>query len=205
MKRFLSIFIVSLFLWPASCSPAGDEPQETVPPQETQSPEDDAGGGNGGDANTDKGDANTDKGDNNTDKDDKDGDKDDDNTDKDDKDPAMRRNITLTIGTAVFAATLEENPAADALLEMLPLTLDMNELNGNEKYVYLPESLPEEPYRPGTIETGDLLLWGDNCVVLFYETFASGYSYTRLGRIDNPEKLAEAVGRGRITVLWERK
>ncbi|MCH5329228.1 MAG: hypothetical protein J1E02_09415 [Coprobacter sp.] len=117
----------------------------------------------------------------------------------------MTRNITLTIGTAVFAATLEENPAADALLEMLPLTLDMNELNGNEKYVYLPESLPEKPYRPGTIQTGDLLLWGDNCVVLFYETFASGYSYTRLGRIDNPEKLAETVGRGRITVLWERK
>ena len=33
-------------------------------------------------------------------------------------------------------------------------------------------------FRPGIIHTGDLLLWGANTVVLFYETFSSSYSYT---------------------------
>ncbi|WP_353887861.1 cyclophilin-like fold protein [uncultured Parabacteroides sp.] len=50
--------------------------------------------------------------------------------------------------------------------------------------------------RPGIIHTGDLLLWGANTVVLFYETFSSSYSYTRLGKIENPAG-------GRRT--WQRK
>ena len=69
---------------------------------------------------------------------------------------------------------------------MLPLTLDMSELNGNEKYHYLDESLPTS-----------------SCVVLFYETFSSSYSYTRLGKIDNPGGLAAALGSGNVSVVFE--
>ena len=114
----------------------------------------------------------------------------------------MERNITITVNGTSFAATLEDNEAGRAFAALLPLTLDMSEMNGNEKYHYLDESLPTESYRPGTIQTGDLMLYGSSCVVLFYETFSSGYSYTRLGRIDNPEGLAAAVGRGNVTVSF---
>ncbi|HIZ33164.1 MAG TPA: hypothetical protein H9814_06425 [Candidatus Bacteroides merdigallinarum] len=89
-----------------------------------------------------------------------------DNNDNDNE--PMTRNITITVNGTPFTATLEDNEAGRAFAALLPLTLDMNEMNGNEKYHYLDESLPTESYRPGTIQTGDLMLYGSSCVVLFY-------------------------------------
>jgi hypothetical protein len=114
-------------------------------------------------------------------------------------------NITVTVGERSFDATLEQNSTAEAFLAMLPLTLEMSELNGNEKYHYLDRPLPTNSVRPGTIYEGDLMLYGDNCVVLFYETFSSGYSYTRIGRITDPSGLKEALGSGNVTVIFDRK
>lgn len=128
-----------------------------------------------------------------------DGEEDNDNGNNED---TMERHLTITINGMAFTATLIANDAADAFAELLPLTLDMSEMNGNEKYYYLDSSLPTDSFRPGTIRTGDLMLYGSSCIVLFYETFSSGYSYTRLGRIDNPEGLADALGSGNVSVSF---
>lgn len=110
--------------------------------------------------------------------------------------------LSITVNGMEFTATLVDNESARVFAAMLPMTIDMSELNGNEKYYYLDSDLPTNSVRPGTIHAGDLMLYGSSCVVLFYDTFQSGYSYTRLGSIDNPAGLAAALGHGNATVTF---
>lgn len=111
--------------------------------------------------------------------------------------------FTVTVGERIFPATLLDSETAEAFAQMLPMTLDMSELNGNEKYFYMDSQLPKDAEQPGQINAGDLMLYGGNCVVLFYKTFSSGYSYTRLGRVDDPSGLAGALGSGGVTVAFQ--
>ncbi len=112
--------------------------------------------------------------------------------------------INIIVGSKTFTATLADSETGEAFAALLPLTVTMNELNGNEKYHYLNSSLPTAAYQTGTIHAGDLMLYGNNCVVLFYETFNTSYSYTRLGAIDNPSGLASALGSGNASVRFEK-
>ena len=110
----------------------------------------------------------------------------------------------MTVGERRFAITLADTEAARTFAAMLPLTLDMEELNGNEKKKELPSPLPTEASRPGTIRNGDLLLWGSRTVVVFYLTFESPYSYTRLGRVDDPSGLPQSLGRHDVRVVFSK-
>ena len=78
----------------------------------------------------------------------------------------------------------------------------MDELNGNEKHARLPRSLVTNAARPGTIRAGDVLLYGSDTLVVFYETFRSNYSYTRIGRIAETTGLAQALGPGSQRVTF---
>lgn len=111
--------------------------------------------------------------------------------------------MKITIGTAVFKATLYNNPSTAALIAMLPLTIAMTELNGNEKYYDFPGSLPTNASVGGEIKAGELTLYGNNVLVLFYKNFKTSYSYTKLGYIDNPSGLAAALGNGNVVVKFE--
>lgn len=79
----------------------------------------------------------------------------------------MSNKFEMTVGTAVFGGSLADNATAEAFRALFPITVNMSELNGNEKYFYFPEALPATPVRPGTILTGDLMLYGSSCLVLF--------------------------------------
>lgn len=110
--------------------------------------------------------------------------------------------ISIEINGQTFSATLADNGTARAFAARLPMTLDMRELNGNEKYFYLDEPLPAAAQRVGQIRAGDLMLFGSDCVVLFYENFATSYTYTPIGRIDDPAGLADALGSGSAEVFF---
>lgn len=115
-----------------------------------------------------------------------------------------RFRMWMTVGERRFAITLADNEATRAFAAMLPLSMDMAELNGNEKYADLPKALPTSASRAGTIRSGDLMLYGSKTLVLFYLTFDSSYSYTRLGRVDDPAGLAQALGRRGVRIAFSR-
>ncbi|WP_350308929.1 cyclophilin-like fold protein [Harryflintia acetispora] len=110
--------------------------------------------------------------------------------------------LQITVGDKRFAVTLNDNETARALMQMLPLTLRMSEMNGNEKYYYFSDSLPADAGRPSEIQAGDLMLYSSDCLVLFYESFSTSHRYTTIGRIDDPAGLSEALGAGEAAVSF---
>ena len=117
--------------------------------------------------------------------------------------PMANSKIKLKFNSQIFTATLLDNKSVKAFKEMLPLTMKMTELNGNEKYVDLPHSLPTNSYHPEMIQIGDLMLYGSKTFVLFYKSFSTPYSYTKLGSIDDVKGLASSLGSGHVTITFE--
>lgn len=108
--------------------------------------------------------------------------------------------IKMTIGQRHYDIELEDNPTAKAFIQQLPLTLTMQELNGNEKFADLSHSLITHPIGPEIVHKGDLMLYGRQTLVLFYETFRTSYRYTPIGRVVAPDTLEDAIGHSSIEV-----
>ena len=111
--------------------------------------------------------------------------------------------MKITIGSAVFTATRYDNPSVTAFNTRLPLTINMEDLNANEKFYYFSSNLPTSAAVGGNIQVGDLMLYGNNCLVLFYKGFNTSYTYTRLGKIDDVVGLVSALGSGNATIKFE--
>lgn len=110
--------------------------------------------------------------------------------------------VNIQVGNANFKMILYDNVSAWALLAQMPLTINMSELNGNEKYYYLPEILPTDSVQAENIKSGDLMLYGSDCLVLFYKSFSTSYSYTKLGYIEDVSGLLNALGIGNVKVTF---
>lgn len=109
----------------------------------------------------------------------------------------------VIIGTHRFVADLDSSEAAQQLRALLPLSLEMQDHLHNEKHAPLPRRLSRADRRVGRIEAGDILLWQGDTIVLFYESFDSAYSYTRLGRLQASKGLKAALGAGNVRVRLE--
>lgn len=110
--------------------------------------------------------------------------------------------MNITIGQSTFSAELANTQAAKELTALLPLTLEMQDHLSNEKFAELPKDLSRNDQAVGRIEAGDIMLWGGNTLVVFYESFQSSYRYTKLGKIKNTAQLKNAVGAGKVTMTF---
>lgn len=108
--------------------------------------------------------------------------------------------INIIIDNQTFSATLEDNETSREFVKMLPLDITMSELNGNEKYYYFDHSLPSNASKVGKVSAGDIMLYGSDCLVLFYDSFNTSYSYTRIGKLDASLDLKSIVGKGNIKI-----
>ena len=110
------------------------------------------------------------------------------------------KNIKVSINEQEYNAIIENNETAKTFVSLLPQEFNMEELNGNEKYFYMDNSLPTNSYNPKHIEKGDIMLYGNNCLVVFYKSFDTSYSYTKIGHIDNFSDL----GNDTVIVKFEK-
>lgn len=115
----------------------------------------------------------------------------------------MKIIIKLQVEDVVVHAELYNNEAAEMLYEKLPLTLEMSDMP-HEKYSYLGFTLSTNKENVGKINAGDIMLWGNNCLVVFYESFETSYSYTKIGRISDIESFLSAIDSGSVTLTFEK-
>ena len=97
--------------------------------------------------------------------------------------------IKVIINNKEMSATLINTQTTQEFLEKLPMTITMNELNDNEKYYYFNSELSSSPESINRIYAGDIMLYQNNCLVLFYKNFTTSYKYTKIGHLDNPSEL----------------
>lgn len=108
--------------------------------------------------------------------------------------------IEIIINEKTYNATLEDNETTRKFISLLPIQFNMNELNGNEKYIYIDTSLPINSSNPRHINAGDIMLYGNNCLVIFYKSFDTSYNYTKIGHIDNLDDL----GKDNVVVNFQK-
>lgn len=109
-------------------------------------------------------------------------------------------NYTITINNEVFELILDDNTTVDAFKQLLPLTITLQDLYGNEKYASLSSNLVMNNQRVNNIEVGDVMLYGSDGLVIFYDNFETIYSYSRIGKIKDTNRLLDVIGAGSITV-----
>ena len=110
--------------------------------------------------------------------------------------------MTLQIGNNTFTATLENNDAVDALVDMMceePVVIQLSDYSGFEKVGSLGTSLPASN-KQTTAQSGDIVLYNGDQIVIFYGS--NSWSYTRLGRIDDLSGWEDALGSDDVTVTF---
>ena len=112
-------------------------------------------------------------------------------------------NLFIKIKDKTFPFTLKDTVAANELKNKLPFKVEMTMLNDNEIYYQFSQSFTTNSKSVGTINTGDIYLYQNNYLVLFYKTFTTTYSYTEIGKLDSTEGLADAIGSNSpVIVEW---
>lgn len=112
------------------------------------------------------------------------------------------QNIIITIENKKYEAILYDNSTTKELIKKFPITITMSDLNGNEKYYNFSKSFSTSSENVANINKGDIMLFGDNCLVIFYKSFSTRYRYTKLGYIKNLEDLENSLGKGDIEITF---
>ena len=113
------------------------------------------------------------------------------------------QNIIITIKNKKYEAILYDNSTTKELIKKFPITITMSDLNGNEKYYNFSKRFSTSSENVANINKGDIMLFGDNCLVIFYKSFSTRYRYTKLGYIKNLEDLENSLGKGDISITFE--
>jgi hypothetical protein len=116
--------------------------------------------------------------------------------------PAMK--IRLKVGNKVLTATLADNKTARDFVSLLPLTLNMNDLFGREKFGHLPRAISEEGKRTHTCAIGDIAYWSPGPdVAIYYQPDGEKIpdpGIIAIGKIDSGVEALNVRGSVKVTM-----
>lgn len=118
---------------------------------------------------------------------------------------AQQNFMNIKVNNKIFKIVLEDNKTVKSLTQKLPIKLEMSDLNNNEKYCYLDFTLPTDSKSVKSIKKGDVMLFGNSCLVIFYKSFTTSYSYTKIGYIENPADIEIMSDKKSIEVSFNNK
>lgn len=110
--------------------------------------------------------------------------------------------LQIEAGGSIFTATLEDNEAVTAFMEMLEdesIVIEMDDYSGFEKVGSLGTSLPASNSQM-TTQAGDIVLYNSSQIVMFYGS--NSWSYTKLAEVDDLTEWEDALGSGSVTVTF---
>ncbi|MGO1989727.1 cyclophilin-like fold protein [Mammaliicoccus vitulinus] len=113
--------------------------------------------------------------------------------------------LKIETDTTVFSVSLFDNETTQHLLERMPLSITMHDLNNNEKYYNFNATFPTNTQKIKRVHKGDIMLYQDSYLVIFYKSFNTTFKYTPVGTITNPESLDVLNNISDIDVLITRE
>lgn len=115
------------------------------------------------------------------------------------------KDLYVTINEQSSKIILYENQTTKELKEILPMSFSMEDLHRNEKFVYLNQNFTTNAQAVSQIQKGDVMLYGSDCFVIFYESFPTTFQYTPIGRIEDLNLLDEVAGNVVVQVHLEMR
>jgi len=110
--------------------------------------------------------------------------------------------IRLTVDNRSMTATLRDNPTTRDFVNLLPITLTLEDYASTEKIAYLPRKLSEESAPAGIDPSvGDITYyapWGN--LALFYRDFGYAKGLIKLGSIDDGVEAFDVPGSVKVTI-----
>jgi len=112
--------------------------------------------------------------------------------------------INVSFNGYTYPATLADNSSAAAFAELLQdrggsVTIHMSDYGSFEKVGALGADLPRNDQQI-TTAAGDIILYQGNQITIYYAQ--NSWSFTRLGRLDDPAGLLDALGNGDADVTF---
>ncbi len=117
---------------------------------------------------------------------------------------ASMNKITVSFNGHTYSATLSDNSSAVAFAELLEskggsMTIRMSDYGSFEKVGPLGTSLPRNDEQI-TTSAGDIILYQGNQITVYYAQ--NSWNFTRLGRLDDPTGLRDALGSGDVDITF---
>lgn len=109
--------------------------------------------------------------------------------------------VKMTVNGQTAMATFYDNPTSRAIIEQMPMTLDMLDLYGNEMCYRYPNALPTDDVQDRGYEVGEIIYWPPrHSFVIRYAQNGEEFDMQSIGKVDSG---LELFGHGDTQVSFE--